>query len=219
MPKTTTLSMTTTRLIFMPERNQDDSLVVTRSRLAEKVALYYKPFSSSIRLLLDSSSLVQVAIGLTLGCRSVKGDVTATKVPRPMEVLDLFHNASFTILLPKFPTSLNMLSSLVLLSSVLACAAAHSADSSAPSGTVYTNEPAQQAPLVSDLGLAPQRDVHEPGPDDPLNLAKDSAFMGLMTYANIPYVHCLADEAGGEEYKGEKYDIAVLGAPFDTVSE
>jgi len=60
--------------------------------------------------------------------------------------------------------------------------------------------------------------VHEPGPDDPLNLAKDSAFMGLMTYANIPYVHCLADEAGGEEYKGERYDIAVLGAPFDTVS-
>ena len=42
--------------------------------------------------------------------------------------------------------------------------------------------------------------------------------MGLMTYANIPYVHCLADEAGGEEYKGERYDIAVLGAPFDTVS-
>jgi len=100
---------------------------------------------------------------------------------------------------------------------VLACAAAREVRPSSDTG--YTNEPAQQAPLVSDLGLAPQRDVHEPGPDDPLNLAKDSAFMGLMTYANIPYVHCLADEASGEEYKGEKYDIAVLGAPFDTVSD
>jgi len=110
-----------------------------------------------------------------------------------------------------------MLTHLVLLSNVLACAAAREVRPSSDTG--YTNEPAQQAPLVSDLGLAPQRDVHEPGPDDPLNLAKDSAFMGLMTYANIPYVHCLADEASGEEYKGEKYDIAVLGAPFDTVSD
>lgn len=36
---------------------------------------------------------------------------------------------------------------------------------------------------------------------------------GITTYANLPYVHCLAGE--GEEV--EKYDIAVLGAPFDTV--
>jgi hypothetical protein len=39
-------------------------------------------------------------------------------------------------------------------------------------------------------------------------------FAGLTTYANLPYVHCLARD--GEEV--EKYDIAVLGAPFDTVS-
>jgi agmatinase len=39
-------------------------------------------------------------------------------------------------------------------------------------------------------------------------------FAGLSTYANLPYVHCLAAE--GEEV--EKFDIAVLGAPFDTVS-
>lgn len=38
-------------------------------------------------------------------------------------------------------------------------------------------------------------------------------FSGLTTYANLPYVHCLQD--GGEV---EKYDIAILGAPFDTVS-
>lgn len=39
-------------------------------------------------------------------------------------------------------------------------------------------------------------------------------FAGLSTYANLPYVHCLATE--GVEV--EKFDIAILGAPFDTVS-
>jgi agmatinase len=39
-------------------------------------------------------------------------------------------------------------------------------------------------------------------------------FAGLSTYANLPYVHCLAAE--GKEV--EKFDIAILGAPFDTVS-
>jgi agmatinase len=39
-------------------------------------------------------------------------------------------------------------------------------------------------------------------------------FAGMSTYANLPYVHCLAGE--GEEV--ERFDIAVLGAPFDTVS-
>jgi hypothetical protein len=42
----------------------------------------------------------------------------------------------------------------------------------------------------------------------------DSKFGGLSTYASLPYVHCLAAE--GEEV--EKFDIAILGAPFDTVS-
>ncbi|KAH7069099.1 arginase family-domain-containing protein [Paraphoma chrysanthemicola] len=37
-------------------------------------------------------------------------------------------------------------------------------------------------------------------------------FAGLMTYANLPYVHCLA--ADGEEV--ERFDIAIMGAPFDT---
>ncbi|THW79739.1 Arginase/deacetylase [Aureobasidium pullulans] len=35
-------------------------------------------------------------------------------------------------------------------------------------------------------------------------------FAGLTTFANLPYVHCL-DKDGFE-----KYDIAILGAPFDT---
>ncbi len=38
-------------------------------------------------------------------------------------------------------------------------------------------------------------------------------YAGLTTYANLPYVHCLAIDA--EDI--EKYDIAILGAPFDTV--
>lgn len=38
-------------------------------------------------------------------------------------------------------------------------------------------------------------------------------FAGLMTYANLPYVHCLAPEG----HDVEPFDIAILGAPFDTV--
>ncbi|KAF2083616.1 Arginase/deacetylase [Saccharata proteae CBS 121410] len=38
-------------------------------------------------------------------------------------------------------------------------------------------------------------------------------FAGLTTFANLPYVHALAP-GGSEEV--ERFDIAVLGAPFDT---
>lgn len=41
-------------------------------------------------------------------------------------------------------------------------------------------------------------------------------FLGLTTYANLPYVHCLSAEASSEV---DQYDIAVLGAPFDTASD
>lgn len=40
-------------------------------------------------------------------------------------------------------------------------------------------------------------------------------FNGLSSYASLPYVHCLASA----EHDVEKYDIAILGAPFDTVSD
>ncbi len=40
-------------------------------------------------------------------------------------------------------------------------------------------------------------------------------FAGLTTYASLPYVHCLAPKS--EEV--EAFDIAILGAPFDTVSQ
>lgn len=36
-------------------------------------------------------------------------------------------------------------------------------------------------------------------------------YAGLSTYANLPWVHCLS-----EEKAIENYDIAILGAPFDT---
>lgn len=46
-----------------------------------------------------------------------------------------------------------------------------------------------------------------------IDISTGSAFAGLMTYANLPYVHCLA----AKEVEVGEYDIAILGAPFDTV--
>lgn len=43
---------------------------------------------------------------------------------------------------------------------------------------------------------------------DDISAAK---FKGMTTYANLPYVHCLSNDS-----HVEAYDIAVLGAPFDT---
>lgn len=49
-----------------------------------------------------------------------------------------------------------------------------------------------------------------------LGLNKDqflsyNKFAGLTTFANLPWVHCLSKDGDVE-----KYDIAFLGAPFDT---
>lgn len=49
---------------------------------------------------------------------------------------------------------------------------------------------------------------------DNTGLDISQAFAGILTYANLPYVHCLAND--GEDV--DKYDIAIMGAPFDTVS-
>jgi agmatinase len=43
----------------------------------------------------------------------------------------------------------------------------------------------------------------------------NSKFTGLSTFANLPYVYCL-DDAKDEDV--ERFDIAFLGAGFDTVS-
>ena len=68
---------------------------------------------------------------------------------------------------------------------------------------------------VGGLG-GPGRDV----PQQPLmgsdfiDVSTDSEFFGLGTFANLPYVNCLSTENSN----GGRYDIAILGAPFDTVS-
>jgi agmatinase len=48
--------------------------------------------------------------------------------------------------------------------------------------------------------------------DDDVNIVTGSRFHGLKTFANLPYVFCFA-----EQEETAKYDIAILGAPFDTV--
>ena len=45
-----------------------------------------------------------------------------------------------------------------------------------------------------------------------LDISSGSKFNGLNTFANLPYVHCL-----NKSQAIEAYDIAILGAPFDTV--
>ncbi len=48
---------------------------------------------------------------------------------------------------------------------------------------------------------------------DDVDIVTGSAFSGLTTYAHLPYINCFVEKDGVE-----KYDIAILGAPFDTVS-
>lgn len=48
--------------------------------------------------------------------------------------------------------------------------------------------------------------------DDDIDIVTGSQFHGLQTFANLPYVNALSDQ----EAKHNQYDIAVLGAPFDT---
>ena len=50
------------------------------------------------------------------------------------------------------------------------------------------------------------------GSDD-VDIVTGSAFSGLTTFAHMPYSNCFMDGEGAEDY-----DIAILGAPFDTVS-
>lgn len=58
---------------------------------------------------------------------------------------------------------------------------------------------------VIDLAKAPG-----PGGDQLLEFQK---YAGLTTFANLPWVHCLSPED-----HVDKYDIAFLGAPFDTAT-
>ncbi|EEP75435.1 conserved hypothetical protein [Uncinocarpus reesii 1704] len=45
-----------------------------------------------------------------------------------------------------------------------------------------------------------------------IDIITGSQFSGLSTFAHVPYVNCFVDS----EAEKEKYDIAFLGAPFDT---
>ncbi|KAI5864847.1 arginase family protein [Durotheca rogersii] len=48
--------------------------------------------------------------------------------------------------------------------------------------------------------------------DCSVDIMTGSQFSGLTTYANLPYLNCFLDG----EAKGRPYDIAIMGAPFDT---
>lgn len=67
------------------------------------------------------------------------------------------------------------------------------------------------------LALSPGNDQRPFSLDDDdgdVDIVTGSQFSGLKTFANLPYVNCFSDE----EAENKKYDIAILGAPFDTVS-
>lgn len=53
-----------------------------------------------------------------------------------------------------------------------------------------------------------------PTHDDDIDIVTGSQFRGLKTFAQLPYVNALSDE----EAEGNEYDIAILGAPFDTAT-
>ncbi|KAB8207844.1 hypothetical protein BDV34DRAFT_211272 [Aspergillus parasiticus] len=50
------------------------------------------------------------------------------------------------------------------------------------------------------------------GKDDTVDIVTDSQFSGLTTFGHLPYVNCLMDD----QAHSTPYDIAILGAPFDT---
>ncbi|RMZ41033.1 agmatinase 1 [Aspergillus flavus] len=50
------------------------------------------------------------------------------------------------------------------------------------------------------------------GEDDTVDIVTGSHFSGLTTFGHLPYVNCLVDD----QAHSTPYDIAILGAPFDT---
>ncbi|ETS81288.1 hypothetical protein PFICI_06290 [Pestalotiopsis fici W106-1] len=64
------------------------------------------------------------------------------------------------------------------------------------------------SPTLDDL----QRPMRAGVYGDDVDIISGSQFSGLKTYANLPYLNCIADA----EAAGKPYDIAILGAPFDT---
>ncbi|KAL4894405.1 arginase family-domain-containing protein [Aspergillus ambiguus] len=48
--------------------------------------------------------------------------------------------------------------------------------------------------------------------DDPVDIVTGSQYNGLTTFAHLPYTNCFTEE----DAESKSYDIAFLGAPFDT---
>ena len=67
-------------------------------------------------------------------------------------------------------------------------------------------------PYPNSLDNAQQHLQQQGQPQDELaGFGSEADFYGLLTYANVPYAKCLNSS------NEESYDIAILGAPFDTV--
>ena len=58
-----------------------------------------------------------------------------------------------------------------------------------------------------------QSSLRVDGSLDDVDITTGSQFSGLTTFAHLPYVNCFV-----ATNDAQKYDIAFLGAPFDTVS-
>lgn len=71
---------------------------------------------------------------------------------------------------------------------------------------------AWEFPRVALSPQSPQRPLSLD--DEDIDIITGSAFRGLKTFANLRYANCFSDE----DSEGNPYDIAILGAPFDTVS-
>lgn len=90
------------------------------------------------------------------------------------------------------------LSSIVLL--LLQGGAAWKVPHQAFNNFVFSN--GQQIPL----GLNDDDDIETYGAD---------SIAGLRTFANLPFVDCFSNQ----DVKSHQYDIAIFGAPHDTVSQ
>ncbi|OAT04112.1 agmatinase [Blastomyces gilchristii SLH14081] len=64
-------------------------------------------------------------------------------------------------------------------------------------------------PVAAIHGSASQAPL---GLENTIDIVSGSQFSGLMTFANVPYVNCFVDS----EAEKQRYDIAFMGAPFDT---
>lgn len=86
-------------------------------------------------------------------------------------------------------------------------------------GTIFCPVRARDIVFPPLTGAATGADSHYQSPlgasdmDADQNIVSGGAFAGLTTFANLPFVQCLSS---GDHV--EKYDIAFLGAPFDTVA-